>query len=235
MMELALHHLHAWDVTPAEAVAIQRDLASLVRAVPLARPPRTIAGVDVSVQRRKAHDAEVQAAVVVLALPSLDVVASARWRGPAAFPYVPGLLSFREVPAVLRALEMLATLPDVIMADAHGLAHPRRMGMASHLGLLLDMPVFGVAKSKLVGDYAPPADEPGAQSPLYEGSEQIGVVLRTRVGIKPLFVSVGHRITLAETIALTLATHTRYRLPEPARRAHQYSREAFAGQPKIDD
>ncbi len=227
-----LHHTHAWDVTPAEAAEIQRELAGYVRALPLPRPPRTIAGIDVSVQQGTLPaqaglggtvmrgGTVVQAAVVVLALPSLETIAQATWRGPADYPYVPGLLSFREVPAVLRALTALEEMPDLIMADAHGVAHPRRLGMAAHLGVLLERPVLGVAKSKLVGDYAMPADAVGAQSPLCADGEQIGVALRTRVGVKPLFVSVGHRITLAEAVAIVLATRTRFRLPEPARRAH---------------
>ena len=222
MIDLPLHHAHAWNVTPAQAVDIQRKLAALVRPLPLHGRPRTLAGVDVSVLR-----GEVQAAVVVLDFGSLELVAEARWRGPAAFPYVPGLLSFREIPAVLRALELLDALPDLIMADAHGVAHPRRMGMAAHLGVLLDTPVVGVAKSKLLGAYAPPADTAGAQTPLYDGLEQIGVVLRTRAGVKPLFVSVGPRITMPEAVEVVLATQTHYRMPEPTRRAHLLSRRDF--------
>lgn len=218
-MELTLHHAHAWDVTTGEAVEIQKRLAGLVRTLPLPRLPQTIAGVDVSVQRD-----EVQAAVAVLAFPSLEPLSHALWRGPVEYPYVPGLLSFREVPAVLRAIEALDFMPDLFMADAHGVAHPRRMGMAAHLGVLLDAPVVGVAKSRLIGDYAEPEDYAGAHTPLVDGDEQIGVVLRTRAGVKPLFISVGHRITLTEAVGLVIAAQTRFRLPEPTREAHLLSR-----------
>lgn len=221
-MHLTLHHAHEWNVPTGEAVEIQKRLAGQVRSVPLPHPPQTIAGVDVSVRRN-----EVQAAVAVLAYPSLEPLRQALWRGPVEYPYVPGLLSFREVPALLRALEELDVMPDLFMADAQGIAHPRRMGMAAHLGVLLDAPVVGVAKSRLIGDYAEPEDRVGAQSPLIDGDEQIGAVLRTRAGVKPLFVSIGHRITLAEAVSLVLAAQTRFRLPEPTRLAHLLSRSGF--------
>ncbi len=226
-MRLTLHHAHAWDVPPAEAVAIQRRLAAEVRQIPLPQPPRTIAGVDMSVHTNL-QPAEVQAAVAVLAYPGLETVAQARWRGPVQFPYVPGLLSFREVPAVLHALEQLDALPDLIMADAQGIAHPRRFGLAAHLGVLLDRPVLGVAKSRLTGAHDEPDDVRGATTPLWERDEPIGAVLRTRPGVKPLYISVGHRITLGEAVAWVVACLTRYRLPEPTRRAHLLSREGYA-------
>lgn len=221
-MNLTLHHTHAWNVTTGQAIAIQEKLAGLLRAIPLPHTPRTIAGVDVSV-----HRDEVQAAVAVLAFPSLEPVNHALWRGPVEYPYVPGLLSFREIPALLRALEMLDAMPDLIMADAHGFSHPRRMGMASHLGVLLETPVLGVAKSPLIGEYVEPDDYPGAQSPLTDKGELIGAVVRTRAGVKPVFVSVGHRITLAEAVGFVLAAQTRYRLPEPTRHAHLLSKSNF--------
>ena len=219
-MELTLHHAHAWDLTPQQAIQVQRELAGFVRVEPLARPPQTIAGLDMSVRAEA-----VQAAIVVLALPSLVVIDQAIWRGPVTWPYVPGLLSFREAPAVLHALKQLHAMPDVLMADAQGVAHPRRMGLAAHIGVLLDMPVLGVAKSRLTGVYVEPDDVAGAQSPLQDGDETIGAVLRTRVGVKPLFVSVGNRMTLAEAVALVFATRTRYRMPEPTRLAHHLSRD----------
>lgn len=228
-MNLELHHAHPWDVTTGQATEIQKQLAGLVRAEPLRRTPATIAGVDVSV-----HGDEAQAAVAVLAYPSLDLLNHALWRGPVVYPYVPGLLSFREVPAVLRALEQLPDLPDLIMADAQGVAHPRRVGMAAHLGILLDLPVLGVAKSRLVGEYAEPEDYPGARSPLMVGSEQVGEVVRTRAGVKPLFVSIGHRITLDEAVGLVLACCTRYRLPEPTRQAHLLSRDGYTAGVRTD-
>ena len=218
-MDWTIHHAHPWDVTLEAAVAIQRTLAPLVREEPLPQPPRTIAGVDMSVRGD-----QVQAAVVVLALPTLEIIDQAVWRGPVEFPYVPGLLSFREVPAVLRALAQLRIQPDLIMADAQGRAHPRGLGLACHLGVLLDWPVFGVAKSRLTGTYAEPTDVTGAQSPLLRAKAVIGAVLRTKAKTKPVYVSIGHRITLSEAVALTFACTTRYRLPEPTRQAHLLSK-----------
>lgn len=223
-MALSLHHAHAWDVTPTQAVALQRTLAPLVREEPLAQMPHTIAGVDMSVR-----DDQVQAAVVVLSFPDLLLIEQAIWHGPVEFPYVPGLLSFREVPAVLRVLDQLQVQPDVIMTDSQGRAHPRRFGLACHLGVLLDRPVFGVAKSKLTGVHAELSGEPGAQIPLYSGKEVIGAVLQTRVRTNPLYVSVGHRITLPEAVALTFASGKGYRLPEPARQAHLLSKKQTEG------
>lgn len=218
-MALDLHHTHPWNITPREAAALQRELAGLVAETHLPAAPQTVGGVDMSIR-----EGVVQAAAVVLRLPALELIDQAVWRGPVVFPYVPGLLSFRETPAVLSALDKLSFLPDVILADAHGKAHPRRFGLACHLGILLERPVVGVAKSRLVGEYEAPGATAGAVTPLHSGDEQIGAVVRTRTGVKPLFVSVGHRITLAEAVALTLACTTRYRLPEPARLAHRLSK-----------
>jgi deoxyribonuclease V len=178
-----------------------------------------VAGVDMSVREDR-----VWAAVVVLALPDLTVVDQARWEGPVVFPYVPGLLSFREAPAVLAALAELQVWPDLIMADAQGIAHPRRLGLASHLGVLLEKPTVGVAKSRLTGRAAEPDQSRGAWTPLMDRGEQVGVVLRTRPNVSPVYVSVGHRITLDEAVAWTMRCTTRYRLPEPTRLAHRLSK-----------
>ncbi len=218
-MQLTIHHPHTWDVTPGEAVAIQRTLAPLVRESPLLATPQTIAGVDMSVRGD-----QVQAAVVLLTYPALTIIAQASWQGPVEFPYVPGLLSFREVPAVLRALEQLATMPDLIMCDAQGRAHPRRLGLACHLGVLLDWPTIGVAKSLLTGSHDELGVNKGDHVPLRARSEIIGAVVRSRSNVNPLYVSVGHRVTLTEAIELTLACTTRYRLPEPTRQAHLVSK-----------
>lgn len=218
-MNLTLHHAHEWAVTPEVAVALQRQLAPLVREEPLAAPPQSIAGVDMSVRGD-----QVQAAVVVVSYPALTVIDQATWQGQVEFPYVPGLLSFREVPAVLRALQQLSTMPDLIMCDAHGRAHPRRLGLASHLGVLLDWPTIGVAKSLLTGHHGDLPATKGAHVPLRAGAETIGAVVRSRTEVNPLYISVGHRITLPEAIDLTLACTTRYRLPEPTRQAHLLSK-----------
>lgn len=219
-MEFTLHHGHDWNVTPDEAKAIQRELAAQVRATPLDEPVETIAGVDVSIQGDTA-----QAAVAVLRLFDLEVIDRAVHRAEVPFPYVPGLLSFREMPVVLPALEKLSVEPDVFMCDSQGLAHPRRFGLACHLGVLLDWPAFGVAKSRLTGRRKGTLDEEkGAHVPLIDRGEEIGAVLRTRSGIKPVYVSIGHRITLSEALELTLQCAPRYKIPEPTRVADKLSR-----------
>ena len=221
---MQLHHAHSWDVSPKEAVAIQRDLAPLVEEVPLDLDAvATVAGLDVSVR-----DDRVRAAIVVLRLPtpsapSFEVVDQAIWEGPVAFPYVPGLLSFREVPAILPALEQLSVVPDVFMLDAQGYAHPRRFGLACHLGVLLEKPALGVAKTILVGRHGPLGEAKGSAADLVHKNETVGVALRTRENVKPVYVSVGHRITLDDAARLTLGLAVKYKLPEPTRLAHRLS------------
>lgn len=218
-----LHHTHPWNVAPAQAVAIQRMLAAQVVETPLRAPVRTIAGADMSVK-----GTQVRAAVVLFSMDDLHVVDQAVWQGSVEFPYVPGLLSFREAPALLRVLDLLGDLPDLLITDSHGRAHPRRLGLASHLGVLLDRPVFGVAKSRLIGTHAAVPNVRGASVPLCDDGETVGMVVRTRAGVKPVFVSVGHRIALSEAVAITLQVTTRYRLPEPTRQAHLLSRRPDA-------
>ncbi|OZC01873.1 deoxyribonuclease V [Rubricoccus marinus] len=218
-MTLDLHHAHPWDVTPKEAVQIQRDLAPLVREEPLAFDAvRTVAGLDVSVR-----DDRVRAAIVVLDVREMAVVDQAIWEGPTPFPYVPGLLSFREVPAILPALEQLGALPDVLMLDAQGYAHPRRFGLACHLGVLLERPAFGVAKSILVGKHGPLAEKKGSGTELIHNDETVGMAVRTRENVKPVYVSVGHRVTLRDACLLTVRLATKYKLPMPTHLAHRLS------------
>ena len=218
-MTLDLHHAHAWDISPRDAVEIQRQLEPRVREVPLvASQVRTVAGLDVSVRGDR-----VRAAVVVLAVEEMSVVDQAIWVGPVVFPYVPGLLSFREVPAILPALEQLKALPDVLMLDAHGRAHPRRFGLACHLGVLLDRPALGVAKTVLVGRHGELAASKGSRAELVHNEEVIGHALRTREGVKPVYVSVGHRMALPDASALALRLATRYKLPQPTHLAHRLS------------
>lgn len=188
---------------------------------PLEGPLSTIAGVDVSVKENR-----VRAAVAVLSYPGLKPVDESIWEGPATFPYIPGYLSFREVPVLLRALERLDTWPDLLMTDGQGRAHPRRFGLACHLGVLLDVPAIGVAKSRLTGIHEEPCLEKGCSVPLLDpkAEECIGAVVRTRSGIKPVFVSVGHRVTLDQAIEVTLACSPKYKIPEPTRWAHRLSR-----------
>ncbi|MEM1041664.1 MAG: endonuclease V [Bacteroidota bacterium] len=216
---MRLHYEHPWDVTPKEAVALQRDLAALVRFKPLAEDIATACGVDVSVRGDR-----VRAALVVLRLADFEVIDQATWEGPTAFPYVPGLLSFREMPAVLPALDTLTTEPDVFVLDAHGYAHPRRFGLACHLGVLLDKPAIGVAKTRLTGRYDEPGPTKGDLAPLTDKGEPIGAVIRTRENVKPVFVSVGHRASLRTAVKLTLRCATRFKLPMPTHLAHRLSK-----------
>jgi deoxyribonuclease V len=218
-MMLEVKHAHAWDVSPREAIQIQRSLAELVREEPLTKLVETVAGVDVSVRGDRA-----QAAIVVLKLPEFEVIDRALWQCDVPFPYVPGLLSFREMPAILPALEKLRVWPDVFMTDSQGRAHPRRFGLACHLGVILDHPAVGVAKSLLVGHYDNLAEDAGASVPLVHKGETIGVALRTRARVNPVFVSVGHQMTLEDAVALTLRCTTKYKIPEPTRHAHNYSK-----------
>ena len=159
--------------------------------------------------------------MAVLRYPELDVLETATARCPTTFPYVPGLLSFRELPAVLAALEQLREPPDLLLCDGQGIAHPRRFGIASHLGLLVDIPAIGVAKTRLCGTHAEPPHQRGAWTPLRAGEEIIGAVLRTRIGVKPLYISPGHRIGLETALAYVMRCCTRYRLPETTRHAHR--------------
>nr|MCU0809385.1 deoxyribonuclease V [Candidatus Contendobacter sp.] len=177
-----------------------------------------VAGVDVGFE---AGGTVTRAAVAVLRYPELDVLETAIARRPTTFPYVPGLLSFRELPAVLEALEQLREPPDLLLCDGQGIAHPRRLGIASHLGLLVDIPAIGVAKSRLCGMHEEPPNQRGAWTPLWAEGEIIGAVLRTRPGVKPLYISPGHRINLATAIQYVMACCTRYRLPETTRHAHR--------------
>ena len=207
---------HAWNVSPSDAVAIQRELCGRVCVTPLDRQPEVVAGVDVSVKGGWAR-----AAVVLLSYPALNPFQAVVADMAVSFPYVPGLLAFREGPVVLAALEQLDDRPDVLMFDAQGLAHPRRMGLATHLGVLLDVPAVGCAKSRLCGTYVEPDEQKGCWEPLVDKEEVIGAVVRTRSRVRPVFVSVGHRVDLETSVSLVLGCAPRYRLPEPTRWAHR--------------
>jgi deoxyribonuclease V len=209
--------LHSWDLTPGEAIEVQRRLRNLVRLRPLARPVNTIAGADISFNR---FSETVYAGIVVLSLPDLRIIETAGVRSVAKFPYIPGLLSFREAPSMLEAWEKLKTKPDVLMLDGQGIAHPRRCGIACHVGVLLDWPTIGCAKSILVGRYGDLGLEAGSRSPLIDKGEQVGVALRTKNKVSPVYVSPGHLIDLDSAVDLVLRSITKYRLPEPTRQAH---------------
>jgi deoxyribonuclease V len=209
---------HPWDVTPAQARAIQVDGRGRVIAEDRLGDVRRVAGIDVGFEQDGAIS---RAAVVVLDFPELRLVESAVARLPTRFPYVPGLLSFRETPAVLEALHRLSERPDLLLCDGQGYAHPRRFGLACHLGVLTGLPSIGVAKSRLIGTHGALPKEKGAWVPLLDGDEAVGAVLRTRDGVAPLYVSIGHRVSLPTAIRWVLACTTRYRLPETTRQAHR--------------
>jgi deoxyribonuclease V len=211
--------LHSWTLDYHEAVAIQERLAAEVQEGPPLRTARTIAAADVSGGRRGEW---IAAAVVLVDARTMEVLETRRAGVTAAWPYVPGCLSFREIPALLEAFKQLERRPDVVLCDGQGRAHPRRLGLASHLGLALEVPTIGCAKSRLVGEVRrEPGQARGSRAALYDAGERIGTVLRTRTGVRPVYVSVGHRIDLASAEHWVLAAATRYRLPEPSRMAHQ--------------
>jgi len=218
---------HRWDLAPREAFALQRELATRVRIAGRApRVPFLVAGCDAAGSGRwSRHDERITAGVIVFRFPGGEIVDRAWARGPSPFPYVPGLLSFREIPLYLEAFAKLAARPDLLVCDGQGIAHPRGFGLASHLGMLFDRPAIGAAKSRLVGTHREPGPRRGGSVRLvYEGRE-VGRVLRTQDGVKPLFISPGHRIGIAAAADLVLRLASQYRLPEPTRQADRWVRD----------
>lgn len=210
--------LHSWDLSPAEAIKLQHQLATrLITDCSIQTEDiTTIAGVDVSVKNNVS-----QAAIVVMNLPQLDTLEIAKAAIPTPYPYIPGLLSFREGAVILLAYQRLATEPGLLIFDGQGQIHPRRLGIAAHIGVWLDKPTIGCAKSYLLGSFAEPQLNRGAAEPLYgPNNEQLGVVLRSRQNVKPVFVSPGHLCDIPSACEITMACVTRYRLPEPIRAAH---------------
>jgi deoxyribonuclease V len=218
-------HRHTWPETPAEARKLQKRLAGRVERRDRFATVGRIAGADVGFEDR-GHIA--RAAVVVLDFATLQPLETSIVRQPTGFPYVPGLLSFREAPVLLAAIDKLTIFPDLLLCDGQGIAHPRRFGLACHLGVLLDLPTIGVAKSRLIGRHDEPGAKKGEWVPLLHGEgtqeETIGAVLRSRAGVKPLYVSIGHRVSLASAIALVLRATPRFRLPETTRLADRLSK-----------
>ena len=208
---------HPWRVTPRQALEIQKELKK--RLIPEGRwnGPGLIAGADASYSRGSMAS---YAAVVVMQWPGLETVETSSAQGEIAFPYIPGLLSFREGPVLIDAFSTLSFRPDVVIFDGQGIAHPRGMGLAAHMGVLLDIPSIGCAKSRLVGEHKPPGLAPGDWAALFAKGQVVGAVLRTRMGVKPVFVSSGHRLGLETSIRVVMDTCTGYRMPEPLRRAH---------------
>lgn len=223
-----LRKLHNWDLTPTQAIALQKELQAQIIHEPIdVDAVALVAGVDVSVKNGIS-----QAAVVVCALPNFKVIEVALATLPTPFPYVPGLLTFREGPVLIEAFSQLRHEPDAFLFDGQGIAHPRRIGVAAHMGLLLDRPSVGCGKTRLCGYHGEPGPEKGSFTPLHDkvrtpvkrlgGQEEIiGMVVRTRANVSPVFVSPGHRADIPTSVALTMRCTTRYRLPEPIRLAHQ--------------
>jgi deoxyribonuclease V len=223
---LVLYHQHPWDLSPSAARQIQDDLRQYVLTEPLPiHEIQSVAGVDVSYQ-----DDIACAAVVVFQFPGLRLLEEAAVIVPLTIPYIPGLLSFRELPGILAALEQLQGLPDVLLVDGHGLAHPRRFGLACHLGVLLDLPAIGCAKSILLGEVEALGNEVSSKAELISDGEVLGVALRTRLEVKPVYVSIGHRVDLDSTQQIILACGRGFRLPEPLRRAHIVAKKTCRAQ-----
>lgn len=216
---MRVRRLHRWTIDYREAVAIQEHLAGQVVEGPSLDRVRLVAAADVSGGRAGEW---ISAAVVVADAETMEVLEVRFAHERATWPYVPGCLSFREVPVLAKALRQVRLRPDVVLCDGQGRAHPRRLGLACHLGLMLELPTIGCAKSLLIGTVmGEPGRQRGSRAALMDGGEHIGTVLRTRTDVRPVYVSVGHRIDLAGAERWVLATATRYRLPEPSRRAHQ--------------
>ncbi|MBD2306508.1 deoxyribonuclease V [Chroococcidiopsis sp. FACHB-1243] len=212
---MKINQRHTWALTTAEAIAIQEKLrGEIITTDKIPTPVKYVAGVDMGFE---ANGTISRAAVAVLSFPSLQLQETAIARRPTSFPYIPGFLSFREVPAVLDALEKINTTPDMILCDGQGIAHPRRFGIACHLGLIVDLPTIGVAKSLLIGKHQEVPEARGSWQLLTDKGETIGAVLRTRTGTKPLYISSGHRVSLATAIDYVLQCTPKYRLPETTR------------------
>jgi deoxyribonuclease V len=226
---MRITRLHGWRTTPREAAILQSELRERLARKPLVRPVRLVAGADAAYDKRTKRTA---GAVCVLSLPDLAVVEERIAIAEIPFPYVPGLLTFREGPVLLECFARLETVPDAVLFDGQGILHPRRMGIAAHLGLFLDLPTAGCAKSRLYGIYEEPGARQESRSPVRDpGGEILGACLRTRSNVKPVFVSPGHAMDVDSAIALVLASCSRYRIPEPLRRAHRLAESALKGKP----
>jgi deoxyribonuclease V len=210
--------LHSWNLSYSQAAELQKRLAGELQFIMLKKTPKLIGGLDCALSK---DGQKILAAAVVLNRPDFAPIETVHAVRKADFPYIPGLLSFREAPVCIAAVRKLKTEPDIFIIDGQGIAHPRRLGLAAHLGLFFDKPTIGCAKSRLTGNFEEPSLGKGAWSPLKDKQEVIGAVVRTRTNVKPLFVSVGNKCLLKDAIKITLDSTTKYRLPEPTRLAHQ--------------
>ena len=217
---------HKWNVSPKEAIEIQKRLKQKVRIEPLQKEVKYIGGADISFNR---GESTVYATIVVLRLSDLEEVERSLVVGTIDFPYIPGLLSFREVPILWEAWQQLKQKPDVLVLDGHGIAHNRRFGVASHFGILADIPTIGCAKKIFVGTHQELSEEAGNMVGIYDENELLGAVLRSRSKVKPIYISVGHRITLPDALRIIQQCITKYRLPEPTRQAHLIANELRRG------
>ncbi len=216
---MQVKRLHSWSLTYSQAIALQKSLSGKVRQIELRKQPKTIAGIDCAFSGDKKR---IVAYVVVMKLPGFELIETKSAVQKLTFPYIPGLLSFREAPACIAAVEKLKHQPDVFVIDGQGMAHPRRFGLACHLGLFFDKPTIGCAKSRLIGSFEEPSLKKGSFSPLKDGRETIGAVVRTRTSVKPVFVSIGNKCSLRNAIEIIIDCTIRYRIPEPTRLAHQF-------------
>ena len=214
---MEVKHLHNWDVSTEQAIQLQRKLAAQVDDSGNIGTPSLIAGVDVSGANEQGI---ARAAIVILNYPGLNAVDTIIVEDKIGFPYVPGLLSFREMPLLIKAFQKLNTVPNLVLVDGQGIAHPRRLGLAAHLGLFLDLPTIGCAKSRLVGTHGELPDGAETWTELFDGNEVIGAAVRTKIKTNPLYISVGHKISLPKAIYWTLQCCKKHRLPEPTRMAH---------------
>lgn len=219
---------HRWDLTPQAAARLQLEMRGRLKKEKDFGAIRTVAGADIALSAR-GREAMGYAGVIVYSFPDLKEIERKSAQRPLTFPYVPGLLVFREGPALLDAFARLRTEPDLLLFDAHGYSHPRRFGLACHLSVVMDKPGIGVAKSLLVGDYREPPDRVGAWTPLVEGEETIGAVLRTRPGVQPVFISIGHRVNLEAAVELALACTDGTRIPKPTREADHFVEQLKRG------
>ncbi|MEM6843985.1 MAG: deoxyribonuclease V [Bacteroidota bacterium] len=219
--------LHSWDVSPAEAIKIQQEVRQKVRVEPMIDPIQYVAGADISFNR---GSDTFYAGIVVLKLPHLELSGYSLVTTQSTFPYVPGLLSFREMPALLEAWDQLPIDPDVVVLDGHGIAHPRRLGIASHFGVWVDKPTIGCAKKLLVGMHEALPAESQSHALIYDNQEIIGVVLRSRENVKPVYISPGHLTDIASSLMIVNACLNRYRLPEVTRHAHRLVNQLRKGE-----